>query len=73
MLRIDGQLVQTTFERLSHESAQALILSLMTEQQRLRWLMGKPLKWRLHKLPIDAQHGRRSHGQVKVGRASFVH
>jgi twitching motility protein PilT len=37
VLRIDGQLVPTPFERLNHETAQALIFSLLTEQQRQRY------------------------------------
>ena len=36
-LRIDGQLVPTPFEKLTHESAQTLIFSLLTEQQRQRY------------------------------------
>lgn len=37
VLRIDGQLVPTPFEKLSHETAQQLIFSLLTEQQRQRF------------------------------------
>ena len=37
MLRIDGQLVPTPFERLNHETAQSLIFSLLTESQRQRY------------------------------------
>ena len=36
-LRIDGQLVPTPFEKLSHESSQTLIFSLLTESQRQRF------------------------------------
>jgi twitching motility protein PilT len=37
MLRIDGSLVPTPFEKLTHETSQALIFSLLTEQQRQRF------------------------------------
>lgn len=37
VLRIDGQLVQTPFEKLTLESAQALIFSMLTESQRQRF------------------------------------
>ena len=37
MLRIDGQLVPTPFEKLTHETTQTLIFSLLTEQQRQRY------------------------------------
>ena len=37
VLRIDGQLVPTPFEKLTHETAQTLIFSLLTEQQRQRF------------------------------------
>lgn len=37
VLRIDGQLVATPFEKLTLESAQALIFSLLTETQRQRF------------------------------------
>src|SRR5271170_2689288 len=36
-LRIDGQLVPTPFEKLTHETAQSLIFSLLTEQQRQKY------------------------------------
>jgi twitching motility protein PilT len=36
-LRIDGQLVPTPFERLTHETSQTLIFSLLTEQQRQKY------------------------------------
>jgi twitching motility protein PilT len=37
VLRIDGSLVPTPFEKLTHETAQTLIFSLLTEQQRQRF------------------------------------
>ncbi len=37
VLRIDGQLIPTPFERLNHETAQQLIFSLLTDQQRQRF------------------------------------
>ena len=37
MLRIDGQLVPTPFEKLNHDTAQSLIFSLLTEAQRTRY------------------------------------
>ncbi|MBI4376368.1 MAG: type IV pilus twitching motility protein PilT [Elusimicrobia bacterium] len=37
VLRIDGQLVPTPFEKLTHETSQSLIFSLLTEQQRQRF------------------------------------
>ncbi|MDE2038873.1 MAG: type IV pilus twitching motility protein PilT [Elusimicrobia bacterium] len=37
MLRIDGQLVPTPFEKLTHETSQTLVFSLLTEQQRQRY------------------------------------
>jgi len=36
-MRIDGQLVPTPFEKLTHEAAQTLIFSLLTETQRQRF------------------------------------
>ncbi|MBI3553879.1 MAG: type IV pilus twitching motility protein PilT [Elusimicrobia bacterium] len=36
-LRIDGQLVPTPFEKLTHETSQSLIFSLLTEQQRQKY------------------------------------
>ncbi len=36
-LRIDGQLVPTPFEKLTHETSQTLIFSLLTENQRQRF------------------------------------
>jgi twitching motility protein PilT len=37
MLRIDGSLVPTPFEKLTHETSQALIYSLLTDAQRQRF------------------------------------
>ena len=37
VLRVDGELVITPFEKLSHESSQALIFSLLTETQKQRF------------------------------------
>ena len=37
MLRIDGQLIPTPFEKLSNETAQTLIFSLLTENQRQKY------------------------------------
>ncbi|MDP2864667.1 MAG: type IV pili twitching motility protein PilT, partial [Elusimicrobiota bacterium] len=37
MLRIDGDLIQTPFEKLTPEMCQTLIFSLMTDAQRQRF------------------------------------